>query len=56
MFSTQIEKFIQINKYPTFNPKAIFFDMDGVLFDSMGSHATAWVAALKKNGASFYRE
>jgi len=27
--------------------------MDGVLFDSMGSHATAWVAALKQMGLSF---
>jgi len=53
MFTTQIEKFIQSHKYPTFHPKAIFFDMDGVLFDSMGSHATAWVGALKQMGLPF---
>jgi len=53
MFSAQINKFIQLNKYPTFQPKAIFFDMDGVLYDSMGSHASAWVAALKKMGLPF---
>ena len=53
MFSTQIERFIQANKYPTFLPKAIFFDMDGVLFDSMGSHASAWVGALKQMGLPF---
>ena len=53
MFTTQIEKFILSNNYPTFNPKAIFFDMDGVLFDSMGSHATAWVSALKQVGLPF---
>ena len=53
MFSTPIEKFIQSNKYPTFHPKAIFFDMDGVLFDSMGSHAIAWVGALKQVGLPF---
>ena len=53
MFTTEIEKFIQLNKYPTFHPKAIFFDMDGVLFDSMGSHATAWVGALKQVGLPF---
>jgi len=53
MFSTQIEKFIQYHNYPTFNPKAIFFDMDGVLFDSMRGHATAWVAALRQMGLPF---
>ena len=53
MFTDQIEKFIQTNKYPGFNPKAVFFDMDGVLFDSMGSHASAWVAALKQMGLPF---
>jgi len=53
MFTTEIDKFIQFNKYPAFHPKAIFFDMDGVLFDSMGSHATAWVGALKQVGLPF---
>jgi beta-phosphoglucomutase len=53
MFITQIEEFTQSHKYPTFHPKAIFFDMDGVLFDSMGSHATAWVGALKQMGLPF---
>lgn len=56
MFSTQIEKFIQTNKYPAFYPKAVFFDMDGVLFDSMGSHAIAWVGALKQMGLPFTEE
>ena len=53
MFSAEIEKFIQQKKYPTLKPKAIFFDMDGVLFDSMKSHAFAWVEALKKMGLPF---
>ena len=56
MFTSEIEKFIQLNKYPAFHPKAIFFDMDGVLFDSMGSHATAWVGALKQMGLPFTEE
>lgn len=56
MFSAQIEKFIQTNKYPVFYPKAVFFDMDGVLFDSMGSHAIAWVGALKQMGLPFTEE
>lgn len=53
MFSTQINKFLQSTHYPTFDPKVIFFDMDGVLFDSMGSHAVAWVEALKQMGFAF---
>jgi beta-phosphoglucomutase len=53
MFSTKIEKFLDSTKYPTFNPKAVFFDMDGVLFDSMKYHAKAWVKALNQLGLPF---
>ena len=30
--------------------KAVLFDMDGVLFDSMPGHAVAWVEAVKRFG------
>jgi HAD superfamily hydrolase (TIGR01509 family) len=53
MFSTEIEKFLLTKNYPSFAPKAIFFDMDGVLFDSMKSHAIAWVKALQEQGLPF---
>ena len=33
--------------------KAYFFDMDGVLFDSMPHHAIAWEEVMKKHGLSF---
>jgi HAD superfamily hydrolase (TIGR01509 family) len=46
MFSEEIEKFVFAKNYPTIKPKAVFFDMDGVLYDSMKSHAAAWVQAL----------
>ncbi len=46
MFSTAKNKFLKQNNYPVFNPRAVFFDMDGVLFDSMKYHASAWVQAL----------
>lgn len=36
--------------------KALLFDMDGVLFDSMKNHAEAWVLAMKENGLSMTRE
>jgi len=53
MFLSEIEKFKQINHYPAFFPKAVFFDMDGVLFDSMKSHATAWVQTMRFFGFDF---
>lgn len=34
---------------PRHGVKAILFDMDGVLFDSMSNHAEAWVRAMKAN-------
>ena len=53
MFSPEIEKFLQENNYPAFCPKAIFFDMDGVLFDSMKYHASAWVKAMQQTRLPF---
>lgn len=53
MISVEIEEFIQRSDYPGFHPKAIFFDMDGVLYDSMKNHAAAWVEALRITGLPF---
>lgn len=36
--------------------KAIFFDMDGVLFNSMPYHAEAWHQVMKKYGMNLSRE
>lgn len=33
--------------------KAVFFDMDGVIFNSMPSHAKAWEMAMHKYGFNF---
>jgi len=33
--------------------KAVFFDMDGVLYDSMKNHVTTWVDSFKKYGLDF---
>ena len=35
------------------NKKAVFFDMDGVLYDSMGAHADAWSKAFQHFGIDF---
>lgn len=38
------------------NKKAVFFDMDGVLYDSMGYHADAWSNAFLHFGIDFPQE
>ncbi len=34
-------------------PKAVFFDMDGVLYDSMKNHEITWIESFKKAGIDF---
>lgn len=48
-----VDLFVKRYSYPEFKPKAVFFDMDGVLYNSMPAHAKAWVEALKAEGVSF---
>ena len=36
--------------------KAVLFDMDGVLFDSMKNHAEAWAKAMKQHDLSMTRK
>lgn len=36
-----------------FCPKAVLFDMDGVLFNSMPAHAKAWSGAMRELGINF---
>lgn len=38
---------------PTMLPKAVFFDQDGVLFNSMPFHAQSWEMAMNENGLPF---
>jgi len=49
----EIQKFISEKNYPVFDLKAVFFDMDGVLFDSMPFHARAWQQAMNEFGLNF---
>ena len=41
--------FIDVASLGRKNVRALLFDMDGVLFDSMKNHAEAWVRAMKAN-------
>ena len=38
------------------NKRGVFFDMDGVLYDSMGYHAEAWSSAFNHFGIDFPQE
>ena len=49
----EIEEFLAKQSYPSFDLKAVFFDMDGVLFDSMPFHALAWTRTMQNNGFDF---
>ncbi|MBO7724188.1 MAG: HAD-IA family hydrolase [Paludibacteraceae bacterium] len=48
MISHYIHSFLQDKKYPKFDLKAVFFDMDGVLYNSMPYHAEAWVKTMQE--------
>lgn len=55
-FAESIQKYLQQNNYPSIDLKAVLFDMDGVLFDSMPIHAKSWTKALVEMGVEFTEE
>ena len=50
MFQKEIQKYLTDHGFGSFVPKVVLFDMDGVLYDSMPNHATAWEQAMKGYG------
>ena len=56
MFQQEINQYLTTHHYTRIDLKAVLFDMDGVLFDSMKNHATAWHEAMKQYGMSLSRE
>ena len=56
MFQEAIKNYLNRHNYPEINLKAVLFDMDGVLFDSMKNHAAAWQEAMKRYGMNMSRE
>ena len=42
MIQEAITQYLQKQRQVSFSPKAVLFDMDGVLYDSMRFHARAW--------------
>lgn len=45
-----IQAYLQKHGFGEFSPKAVLFDMDGVLYDSMPRHAVAWQESMKQFG------
>ncbi len=50
MFQSSIQKYLKINKKNSISLKAVLFDMDGVLFDSMPYHANSWHKIMEERG------
>ena len=49
----EIELYLSKYQYKSLNIKAAFFDMDGVLFNSMPYHAEAWKRTMNAHGIPF---
>lgn len=50
MYQTNIEQYLGKHGFEALHPKAVLFDMDGVLYDSMANHAIAWQRSMKSFG------
>lgn len=56
MFEEAIARYLKKQGYAGIRLKAILFDMDGVLFNSMPYHADAWHKVLKRHALHLSRE
>lgn len=56
MFDHQIALYLKKYGFEAFNPKAVLFDMDGVLFDSMPNHARSWARVCTEFGLAMTPE
>ena len=45
-----IQQYLEKHGFEALRPKAVLFDMDGVLYDSMPNHAIAWQGSMAKFG------
>ena len=51
-----VEAYLKKHGFEAFCPKAVLFDMDGVLYDSMPNHAIAWRESMAKFGITMTSE
>ena len=45
-----IQRYMEKHGFEQFEPKAVLFDMDGVIYDSMPNHAVTWREAMADYG------
>ncbi len=50
MYQLAIKKYLEEHGFEVLRPKAVLFDMDGVLYDSMPNHAIAWQESMAQFG------
>jgi beta-phosphoglucomutase len=50
MFENEIKLYTEMHGFKALNPKAVLFDMDGVLFNSMPNHAVSWHKSMTSFG------
>lgn len=56
MFTEAITQYLQQHRYASIELKAVLFDMDGVLFNSMPNHAESWHKVMQRFGLGLSRE
>lgn len=50
MFEKEIQNYLNKCGFEALRPKAVLFDMDGVLYNSMPNHAYSWHNSMKRFG------
>ena len=50
MYELAKKKYLEEHGFEALRPKAVLFDMDGVLYDSMPNHAIAWQQSMAQFG------
>jgi len=50
MYRLAVSKYLEKHGFEALRPKAVLFDMDGVLYDSMPNHAIAWQESMARFG------
>ena len=55
-FKVSVARYLERHGYPGIRLKAVLFDMDGVLFNSMPYHADAWHKVMARHGLHLSRE
>lgn len=56
MFQLAIRQYLNKHGFETLCPKAVLFDMDGVLYNSMPNHAIAWQQSMAQFGIEMTTE